>query len=248
MPSPPEAAPASSLQVIAMHGWAGDGLGWDLLRQALAMPDWHWQCGERGYGGRTPEHPQWAPGGRRLLIGHSMGPHLLPPSLLEQAEAVVLLASFARFLPPGREGRRLQTALAGMAAQLAEGPDESDTARRAQRMLQAFLEKAASPDPPELLPHGPASQPVGPEGRRRLRDDLERLAACVDLPPGFPGGVPVLIVEAGADRIVGPEARALLRERLPHAAVLSFEGAGHCLLQAPLPTELRRWITGTLGP
>jgi pimeloyl-[acyl-carrier protein] methyl ester esterase len=106
----------------------------------------------------------------------------------------------------------------------------------------------ASPDPPELLPQGPASQPVGPEGRRRLRDDLERLAACADLPPGFPEGVPVLIVEAGADRIVGPEARALLRERLPHAEVLHFEGAGHCLLQAPLPEELRRWITGTLGP
>jgi pimeloyl-[acyl-carrier protein] methyl ester esterase len=55
-------------------------------------------------------------------------------------------------------------------------------------------------------------------------------------------------VEAGADRIVGPEARALLRERLPHAEVLHFEGAGHCLLQAPLPAELRRWITGALGP
>jgi pimeloyl-[acyl-carrier protein] methyl ester esterase len=248
MPSPPEASPASSLQVIAMHGWAGDGLGWDLLRQELAAPGWHWQSGERGYGGRTPELPQWAPSGRRLLIGHSMGPHLLPPSLLEQAEAVVLLAGFARFVPPGREGRRLQTALDGMAAQLAEGPDESHTALRAQQLLQAFLAKAAEPDPADLLPHGPASQPVGPEGRRLLREDLERLAASEDLPPGFPEGVPVLIVEAGADRIVVPEARALLRDRLPHAEVLTFDGAGHCLLQAPLASELRRWITGTLRP
>jgi pimeloyl-[acyl-carrier protein] methyl ester esterase len=248
MPSHPEAAPTPSLQVIAMHGWAGDGLGWELLRRELAAPGWQWQCGERGYGGRTPELPEWAPSGRRVLIGHSMGPHLLPPSLLAQAEAVVLLASFARFLPPGREGRRLQTALDGMAAQLAEGPDESEAAHRAQQLLQAFLVKAAEPDPPDLLPHGPAAHPVGPEGRRLLREDLERLAASEDLPPGFPTDVPVLIVEAGADRIVVPEARALLRERLPRAQVLTFDGAGHCLLQAPLASELRRWITGTLGP
>ncbi|MCS5691163.1 alpha/beta hydrolase [Cyanobium sp. FGCU-6] len=247
MPPPPEAAPASSLQVIAMHGWAGDGLGWDVLRRDLTAPGWHWSCGERGYGGRTPGLPAWAPSGRRLLIGHSMGPHLLPPSLLAQAEAVVLLASFARFVPPGREGRRLQKALAGMAAQLEEGPEEHESAQRAQQLLQTFLQQAAAPDPPELLPRGPASRPVGPEGRRRLRQDLDRLAASEDLPPGFPGAVPVLIVEGGADRIVGPEARALLRDRLPQAEVLSFEGAGHCLLQAPLASELRRWIGRTLG-
>jgi pimeloyl-[acyl-carrier protein] methyl ester esterase len=246
MSSPPEASP--SLQVIAMHGWAGDGLGWELLRRELCSPGWRWDSGERGYGGRPPERPEWAPSGRRLLIGHSMGPHLLPPSLLAQAEAVVLLAGFARFVPPGREGRRLQTALDGMAARLAEGPDENEAAQRAQKLLQDFLVKAAAPDPPDLLPSGPASQPVGPEGRRLLRDDLARLAASDDLPPGFPTDVPVLIVEAGADRIVVPEARALLRQRLPAAEVLTFENAGHCLLQAPLASELRTWITRTLGP
>ena len=126
MPSPPEAAPASSLQVIAMHGWAGDGLGWDLLRQALAAPDWHWQCGERGYGGRTPDHPQWAPGGRRLLIGHSMGPHLLPPSLLEQAEKLEQL----RALHLGAAIQVLETESAGVGVDTPEDVPRAEAALR----------------------------------------------------------------------------------------------------------------------
>ena len=239
---------ATPLHVIAMHGWAGDGSGWEPLRRDLAGPSWRWDSGERGYGGAPPRVPAWAPEARRLLITHSMGPHLLPPALVAQAEAVVLLAGFARFVPPGRDGRRLSTALAGMAAQLADGPDETTAALRAQDLLQTFLAEAAAPDPVELLPPGPASQPVAAAARRRLRDDLERLAQIRDLPEGFPAAVPVLIVEAGEDRIVAPAARALLRQRLPDAEVIDLAGAGHALLQAPLVALLHDWIARRLRP
>ncbi|MCP9787302.1 alpha/beta fold hydrolase [Cyanobium sp. N5-Cardenillas] len=239
-------APAS-LQVIAMHGWAGDGANWTPWREVTAPLGWRWSCAERGYGHRTPFSPAWEGAGRKVVIGHSMGPHLLDAAVLAGAGAVVLLAGFGRFVPPGAEGRRVRAALAAMAAQLAEGPSEAETALRAQNLLRRFLAEAASPDPAELLPPGPADQPVGAAGRERLRQDLALLECSDGLPAGFPTEARVLIVEAQADRIVVPQARALLRQALPQADVVSLEGAGHCLLRSPVMAPVLEWLQG-LGP
>jgi pimeloyl-[acyl-carrier protein] methyl ester esterase len=234
-------APAS-LQLIAMHGWAGDGTNWTPWREVSAPLGWRWSCGERGYGPHPPVSPAWEGTGRRVVIGHSMGPHLLDAAVLGGADAVVLLAGFGRFVPPGAEGRKVRAALAAMAAQLAEGPSEAETSLRAQTLLQRFLIEAASPDPAELLPPGPADQPVGAAGRERLRQDLARLGRSDGLPAGFPTEARVLIVEAEADRIVGPAARALLRQALPRAEVVSLAGAGHCLLRSPVMAPVLDWL------
>jgi pimeloyl-[acyl-carrier protein] methyl ester esterase len=234
--------PAPALQLIAMHGWAGAACHWTPWQAASAVLPITWHCGERGYGGEPPVAPSWGPHGRRVLLGHSLGPHLLPPEVLARAEAVILLAGFGRFVPEGRAGRPCRTALAGMAAALADGPDEASAAARAQAMLAAFLARVAAPDPLELLPPGLADAPVGPLARQRLRDDLARLAACNGLPAGWPSTVPVLLVEAGADGIVTPEAQALLRQSLPAAEVHRFPGAGHAFLQAPLIPLVLEWL------
>jgi pimeloyl-[acyl-carrier protein] methyl ester esterase len=239
---------SSGVQVIAMHGWAGEAGNWDPWRQASAPMGWRWSCGERGYGGKTPLSPRWSGAGRRVLLSHSMGVHLLEEEVLAAAEAVVLLAGFGRFVPPGPEGRRLRTALAGMAAELADGPGEAEAALRAQQLLRRFLAEAASPDPPELLPPGPADGPVAAAGRARLRADLAVLARCDGLPPGFPAAAPVLIVEAEADRIVVPRARALLRQALPQAEVLSLQGAGHALLRSPVIPPVLEWVQALPEP
>ena len=236
-------APAS-LQVIAMHGWAGDGANWIPWQEVSAPLGWRWASGERGYGPHIPLSPSWEGAGLRVVIGHSMGPHLLDAAVLAGADAVVLLAGFGRFVPPGAEGRRVRASLAAMAGQLAEGPSEAETALRAQTLLRHFLIEAASPDPAELLPPGPADQPVAAAGRERLRQDLALLERCDGLPAGFPSGARVLIVEAEADRIVGPQARALLRQALPQAGVVSLAGAGHCLLRSPVMAPVLEWLQG----
>ncbi|MEB3157316.1 MAG: alpha/beta hydrolase [Cyanobacteriota bacterium] len=237
--SPPAAA---SPQVIAMHGWAGDSRQWRLLAAPLEARGWRWCGGERGYGDQPPEPPRWRGPGRKVVIAHSLGPHLLPAEVWAAADAVVLLASFGRFLPAGVAGRRLRAALAGMDAALA------DTAS-ARAMLRSFLAEAAAPDPPSALPSGPADGPLGPLQLERLRADLALLERTEGLPPGFPDGVPVLLVEAGEDRIVAPEARALLRQALPRATHLPLPGAGHALLTAPLVEPLLAWLdTGRLAP
>ena len=52
------------------------------------------------------------------MIAHSLGLHLLPATVLAQADAVVLLASFSAFVPQGRAGRAVAAALKGMQAAL----------------------------------------------------------------------------------------------------------------------------------
>ena len=239
-------------ELIAMHGWAGDGAGWEAWQPAVARLGWHLRAGERGYGGRPPAAPTWRGPGPRVVLAHSMGPHLLDPAVLAAADAVVLLASFGRFVPPGPEGRALRTALAGMEAALADAgataEEEAARAATAQRMLQRFLERVAAPAPADRLPHGPAARPIAAAGRALLRADLGRLAATTGLPEGWPRSARVLIVEAGADAIVGPAVRALLRAELPEATVLERPAAGHALLDPELIPLVLGWLERTLFP
>jgi pimeloyl-[acyl-carrier protein] methyl ester esterase len=234
--------PEPPLQVIAMHGWAGDAAGWIGWPEAFAAEGWSWRSGERGYGGESPRLPAWEARGRRVLIAHSMGPHLLPPDLLAAAEAVVLLASFAGFVPGGPAGRRLRAALAGMAAVL------EDAAADPRPMLRSFLAEAAAPQSASAMPPGPADRPAQAIDRELLRRDLELLRQSTSLPAGFPTGVPVLLVEAAEDRIVVPEARRQLRRALPAAEVLRLEGTGHALLATPVIRLCRDWLKRRCGP
>ncbi|WP_228007125.1 alpha/beta fold hydrolase [Cyanobium sp. LEGE 06143] len=211
------------MQVIAMHGWLGDSRGWAPLAAAARRQGWPWQSADRGYGPSAPVQPQWLDAeGPRVVVGHSLGPHLLPADLLRQADAVVLLASFGRFVPSGAAGRPLISALRAMAQQL-QGPE-------AQAMLRRFLEKAAAPQPLSALPVSILDSPLSAEGRERLLHDLILLQHCEALPEGFPTQARCLVVEAEQDQIVGPEARAWLQRALPAAERIGVEGAGHALL------------------
>lgn len=238
-------ADAPSLQVIAMHGWCGEAGHWQPWRQAFDQRGWSWQSGERGYGGAPPQWPGWQTRGRRVVIAHSLGPHLLSAGVLAAAEAVVLLASFGRFVPPGPAGRRLRHALAAMEAQLAS-PES------ASAMLRQFLQEAAAPEAADQLPAGPADRRLGEPERQRLREDLGLLGRCSGLPAAFPHGIPVLVVEAGADRIVVPEARQLLRRDLELSRAqlrwLTLEDAGHCLLRADVIPMVLEWLDTLVGP
>ena len=228
-----------------MHGWSGLASNWDPWREAFASRGWNWRSGERGYGGAPPQLPSWQEQGPRVVIAHSMGPHLLPAELLAAADAVVLLASFGRFVPAGASGRRLRGALEAMAAQL----EDADSARA---MLHSFLREAAAPEPEKLVPPGAGAGPLGPEQRQRLRDDLQTLGRTEGLPAGFPSGIPVLSVEAAQDRIVVPEARRQLRSDLEaHGAAshwLTLEDAGHCLLQPGLVGAVLQWLQPLVAP
>ena len=225
-----------SLQVVAMHGWAGDSRCWKPWTQATAELGWRWQCGERGYGELEPRQAAWPTDSPentlRVVIGHSLGPHLVAADTLQRADAVVMLASFGTFVPPDRAGRRARAALDSMAAKL-----ESEA--EAKEMLRKFLINAAAPQPAGFLPAGPEN---GTLNLGRLREDLEILRTCDGLPRRFPENARVLIVEAGDDRIVDPIARSLLRETLPKADIITLKGAGHAFLQTDVIEKVADFV------
>ncbi|MFM1811587.1 MAG: hypothetical protein RLZZ336_525, partial [Cyanobacteriota bacterium] len=225
----------NTLQLIAMHGWCGDSRSWDPWLSLWQGRGWRCSCGDRGYGQRAAVVPRWADGpGPRVVIAHSLGPHLLPAAVLQQADALVLLTSFAQFVPAGRDGRSLRAALDGMARELS-GPDPG-------AMLQAFLQQVAAPARPDLLQATPAAEPLSATGLRQLQKDLDLLARTEGLPEGFPTKAAILLVQAGADRIVAPPARLALEEALPGADVLTLRGAGHGLLGTPVLAMVMAWL------
>lgn len=244
MDQPVSGTPLASTEVIAVHGWAGDSRAWAPWAALCRARGWRFQGFERGYGQRQPALPHWDPAStRRIVIAHSLGPHLLPEATWREATAAVLLTSFAAFVPPGRDGRAVAAGLRGMAAQLRAG--EEATAA----MLEQFFAKVADPFPASSLPAGPLQQGITAAGRARLLEDLELLARCTALPAGLPVQIPLLLVEALDDQIVCEQSRALLREALPQATLWRLERAGHGLLggEGPqagqsLPAAVLEWM------
>jgi pimeloyl-[acyl-carrier protein] methyl ester esterase len=221
--------------VMAAHGWAGDSRAWrPWAEQALART-WSFSAAERSYGKLPAHQPTWPDKAeQRVVIGHSLGPHLLPKALWQEATCVVLLASFAAFVPEGREGRSLRAALRAMEQRLNAG--------ETTEMLRDFFRQAAAPYPPSALPPGPLEQGIDGPGLERLQQDLVQLGQTSGLPQNFPQAARLLIVEAADDQIVHPSSRAALRSTLPDAEVWTLERAGHCLLNADLPAQVLTWI------
>jgi pimeloyl-[acyl-carrier protein] methyl ester esterase len=227
------------MQLIAMHGWAGDSHGWAPWQQACQARGWSWQSGDRGYGYLDQAEPHWnedptKASQRRVVIAHSMGVHLLPAEVLSQADAVVLLASFGRFIPEGKAGRRLRLAIEAMAGQL--------RSERGETMLADFLARAAAPADPALLNPTPFDSGLSAIGRQRLSHDLDALARTSGLPDGFPHQARVLLVEAGSDQIVAREATEALAACLPQADRIVLQGAGHCFLGSPVLPMALAWL------
>ena len=181
---------------------------------------------------------------RRVVIAHSLGPHLLPDAVLAQATDVVLLASFSRFVPEGPKGRALKTGLKSMRRCLGSDAEAE--------MLTTFLRRAAAPSPPDGLPRGPIQEGLSIEGRQRLSDDLDRLIASAELPLGLQETTRVLVVEAAQDAIVVPAARQELRDalqtRLQHPAEhWCLSDSGHALLVPDLLIRIQRWLDQAPG-
>ncbi|WP_114994669.1 alpha/beta hydrolase [Synechococcus sp. UW179A] len=237
-------------QVIAMHGWSGDSTVWAPWERHFSHQGWLWRSGERGYGNRQCCSPNWAEPTsgetsqsmarqRRVVIAHSLGPHLLEPSVLGQATDLVLLASFGRFVPQGSAGRALRTGLRGMQKAIGR-PGEAS-------MLRTFLKRAAQPAEVDGLPPGLEQQGLSERGRHYLREDLECLIGTSGLPAGLPKTARVLVVDGTDDAIVAPAAsREHLQALKSHLQAApeqwQLRDVGHALLVPDLLVRVQQWL------
>ena len=225
------------MQILAMHGWAGHAGAWSHWCQGFEAGGSLWTSANRGYGGEAPVQPAWSPSSnRKVLIAHSLGLHLLPAAVLAQADAVVLLGSFSAFVPSGRAGRGVAAALQGMQAAL--GTDQE------LAMLDRFLDKAASPHARSALPPSPLLKGLTVRGRQRLKQDLELLTQCRTLPLGWPGDVPVLVVQGEQDAVVHAASAQQLIDDLEHQPTTLHRDAawGHALITPAVLSVVQRWL------
>lgn len=223
-----------TLQILAMHGWASQADYWQLWGEAFSAKGWRCHCGERGYGQKPPAMPPWGREGLRVVMANSMGIHLIDEALLASAEAVVLLASFGRFVPQGPPGTALRLQLAAMDQYLQQG--------NVAELFAQLRVQVAAPLSVDCLPEGMPAAAVSVAGIQRLWEDLTRLGQLQDLPPTFPRQAPVLNVEAAEDHIVHPRARQALRQALPMADHRLLPGSGHALLDEGLIQQVMAWL------
>ena len=228
-------------QVIAMHGWAGSPDTWTQWQSTFEMEGWLWTNGDRGYDGSTPSNPRWSKmAKRRVLIAHSLGWHLIPESTLEQTNELILLASFSRFIPESRAGRRLKTGLDGMTRSLRDG--------KGIAMLERFFEQVAHPLASSALPANKlVLKGLTSVGRDRLQADLHRLAVTHGLPSGRPDHARILLIHGGSDAVVTAETHQCLLRDLAHQGIhdLSHCGDpnwGHALVTPAVLAKVMVWL------
>ena len=232
-------------EIISMHGWGSDSSSWKQWKEYFLRHGWQWQSGERGYGGLPSESPTWQNSlhdpcnAKRVVIAHSLGPHLIQKEVHQHATHLVLLASFSSFAPKVNKSRSLPTALEGMQRLLGSNDE--------QKMLNNFLLKASFPLSTNCLPPGPIQKGLTHQGRQRLKEDLDLLIQTSQLPTGICTNANVLIVNAEEDAIVTSAAKKKLLEDLAMVqktppAEWEIKGAGHSLISPGLIKKIYNWL------
>lgn len=194
------------VDVVAQHGW-GFGAGcWDRWREVLPA-SFALHCPDRGYFG-----PAATVAARpRIVLAHSLGSHLLPPSLWA-ADMVAILSGFHHFHSPcARQARRSRRTVAQMLARLEREP---------AALLADFYARCGAP-----------SDRCWPKAidAASLRRDLQLLQESVLEPAAIPAAAQVLILHGRCDRVVPVERAEELSALLPNSALTIVAEAGHAL-------------------
>ena len=231
-------------EVIAMHGWAGDSNQWSSWEKIFKCSGWGWQNAERGYKAISPHTPKWNHNSnqvdfKRVAICHSLGSHLIEKQVLRSATHVVLINSFSRFIPSGKENRTVTMALNRMMNTI-NTPNELS-------MLRKFHTKAHKPNyideeiTESNLPY------ISDSGRSRLKDDLTLLINSNSLPTGLNTDAKVLIVNSKKDYILATQTKEKLLEDLIKyldymPTVMNLQDEGHAIPKIKKIKKIKQWL------
>ena len=218
-------------EIIAMHGWAGDSHQWSNWEKIFKSCDWEWQTSERGYKEISPHTPQWNHNSnqvefRRVAICHSLGSHLIDKKVLHSATHIVLINSFTRFIPSGKENRPIKLALKRMMNTI-NTPNE-------EVMLSRFHTKAFKPNHIDVKSSESNLLHLSISGRLRLKNDLKLLMNSNYLPIDLNNSAKVLIVNSKQDYILANQTKAkLIEDLISHLeivpTIINLQEEGHSI-------------------
>ena len=231
-------------EIIAMHGWAGDSNQWSNWIDFFKCYDWEWQTVERGYRDIRPHTPKWMnlsnqTGLKRVAICHSLGSHLIDKDVLYLATHVVLINSFSKFIPSGKENRSITIALKRMMSAI-NTPNELT-------MLKKFHLKSHKPnDLNDRLTESDFLY-LSTSGRMKLKNDLQLLINSNSLPIGLNVDAKVLVVNSNKDYILANETKEKLAEDLKshlkvEPAIMNLQEEGHAISKVNNIKKIKHWL------
>ncbi len=231
-------------EIIAMHGWAGDSHQWADWEKIFKSCDWEWQTAERGYQEISPHTPKWNNNSnqvehKRVAICHSLGSHLIDKQVLESATHVVLINSFSRFIPSGKENRPVKLGLNWMMKTI-NTPKEAT-------MLRKFHIKAYKPNDINIESIESNLLHISDSGRLKLKNDLKLLINSDSLPIGLNSYARVLIVNSEQDYILADQTKAKLEEDLINFleavhTTINLQEEGHFITKIRNIKKIQHWL------
>ena len=231
-------------EIIAMHGWAGDSHQWLNWKKIFKSCDWEWQTAERGYKDISPHKPKWNKTLnqvtlKRVALCHSLGSHLIDKQVLHSATHVVLINSFSRFIPSGKENRPIKLALNKMMNAI-NTPNEA-------AMLRKFHIKAYKPNHIDVKSTESNLLSISDLGRLRLRNDLILLMNSDSLPIGLNTYSKVLIINSEQDHILANQTKINLVEDLKNhleaaPKIINLQDDGHSISKIKNIKKIKHWL------
>jgi len=231
-------------EIIAMHGWAGDSHQWSNWEKIFKSCDWEWQTSERGYKDISPHTPKWNHNSnqielKRVAICHSLGSHLIDKEVLHSATHVVLINSFSRFIPSGKEKRSVTMALKKMM-------DAINTPKEAA-VLRKFHIKAYKPNSIDIESIQSDLLCLSDSGRLRLKNDLQLLMNSDSLPIGLKNHAKVLVINSEQDYILANQTKEKLAEDLRNHLevvpnIINLQDEGHSITKIKNIKKVKHWL------
>ena len=231
-------------EIIAIHGWAGDNNQWSNWIDCFQDCNWKWQAAERGYRDINPYTPKWDNNSnqkslKRVAICHSLGAHLIDKKVLLAATHVVLINSFSRFIPSGKEHRSVKLALKRMMSAIGTSNERS--------MLRKFHRKAHKPQDIDWELCESYLLHLSDSGRLRLKQDLNLLINSDSLPTGLNTDAKVLIINSEKDHILANETKNRLAKDLiaylkAQPTRINIQDEGHSISKIKNITKIKHWL------
>ena len=231
-------------EIITMHGWAGDSHQWSNWEKIFKSSEWEWQNSERGYKDIIPHTPKWNNNSnyvelKRVVICHSLGAHLINKKVLEFATHIVLINSFSRFIPSGKENRPIKLALKKMMNAI-NTPNE-------EAMLCKFYIKAYKPNHISIKSLESNLLHLSDPGRLRLKNDLKLLMNSNSLPVGLNNCAKILIVNSEQDQILANQTKKKLAEDFINhleskPKIINLQDEGHCITKVKNIKKVKHWL------